>query len=67
MMKLHGLYTPKGTLCGVYDNAWFAWHEAFQNQAYSFQAKYWKKINQSRRAMRKLGWNVVEGKFVKCK
>lgn len=64
MTKLYGLYGPSGKFRGAYADIWSAWCSAFDYQNEDFRAKYWKRVEPSRRAMRKLGWRVVAGRFL---
>lgn len=64
MNTLYGLFGPSGAFRGAYDSTWYAWCSAFDYQTQEFRAKYWKRVEPSRRAMRRLGWRVVPGRFV---
>jgi len=64
MKTIYALYGPNGKIRGIHDDIWYAWVSAFDHQNDAFRAKYWKRVEPSRRAMRKLGWRVVAGRFV---
>lgn len=66
-MNIYALYGPSGKMRGIYQDTWDAWCSAFDYQNGDFRTKYWKRVIASRRAMKRLGWKVLKGRFSPCK
>ena len=61
--SLVALIGPSGRCRGVFDDSWGAWVCAFDFQTDEFRTRYWKRVEPSRRAMKRLGWEVIRGTF----
>lgn len=62
---IYGLVEPSGKYRGVFRTECEAWVDAFDFQSDEFRlTRYWTLAAHSRRALRRLGWRVVKGRFV---